>query len=62
MLRVWVTSVYLLCCGVFILPWIVKNFVEQKSLNPRILLMGKDPGPDVSLNKLINNYERSKNR
>jgi hypothetical protein len=24
--------------------------------------MGKDPGPDVSLNKLINNYERSKNR
>jgi len=62
MLRVWLTGIYLLCCGVFIGPWIVKNFVEQKSLNPRILLMGKDPGPDVSLNKLINNYERSKNR
>lgn len=62
MLRVWITGVYLFCCGVFIGPWVVKNFIEQKSLNPRILLMGKDPGPDVSLNKLINNYERSKGR
>ncbi len=60
LLRSKITIVYLIACGVFVLPWIIKNGVESKSLSPRTLLMGEDPGPDITLNKMVQQYENSK--
>jgi len=34
-------------------PWMTKNYVETRSLNPQLLLNGKQPGPAVSEGAII---------
>lgn len=38
------------------LPWVVKNYVETKSLNPQTLLNGKAVGPDMNLQIIKQRY------
>ncbi len=56
-----VTVVFLASTGVFILPWMIKNYSETKSLNPKTLLMGTDPGPKMNLRTMIKNFETNNN-
>jgi len=56
--RASITAVFIIATGVLILPWMIKNYVETNSINPRILLMGEDPGPSLNEREIINNYER----
>jgi len=39
-------------------PWIVKNYIETKSLSPRTLLIGENPGVKLGVNQLISNYQK----
>lgn len=55
-IRGYLTAVYIFCCGILVMPWMIKNYSETRSLNPRTLLMGKDPGPGIGLNDIINNF------
>lgn len=42
-------------------PWIGKNYVENKSLSPKTLLLGKAPGPDLNgRDDIVKNYRASK--
>ena len=59
--KVMVTTVYLFFTGVLVIPWMIKNYTETKRLDPKSLLMGKNPGPSVTSNSIIRAYERSKN-
>ncbi len=44
-------------------PWIGKNFLESKSLNPKTLLLGKKSGPEnTSFFKIKSNYEKKKKK
>lgn len=57
-----ITGIYLMACGVLVSPWVIKNYIETRSLSPRSLLMGKTPGPEIGVQTIINNYEKSKDR
>ncbi|MBT8233421.1 MAG: hypothetical protein KJN84_12380 [Bacteroidia bacterium] len=59
-LRLVVTTIYLFITGLMIVPWMIKNYSETKSLDPNSLMMGKEPGPNKTLNQMIRKYERSK--
>ncbi len=43
-------------------PWLTKNYIETKSTNPSTILMGKSPGPSISIQKLLKNYEEKKKK
>lgn len=49
--------------GVFalipLLPWIGKNYTETKSLSPRKLLLGEQPGPKINNNQIFREMERT---
>jgi hypothetical protein len=60
--RLVISVVFLFSSGLLILPWMAKNYSESKSFNPRTLLMGKDPGPNTSVDKFVKEYEKSKNK
>ncbi len=48
---------------VMLTPWIGKNYMESKSLNPKTLLMGKFFGPEnISFFKIKANYEKKKKK
>jgi len=58
---------YSMIMGVSILvafsPWIGKNFIESKSLNPKTLILGKGSGPDIgNFNTINRNYRNSKKK
>lgn len=44
-----------------LMPWVLKNYSESKSLSPKSLLMGEAPGVKVSANQLIREYKKLKN-
>lgn len=58
--RLIITTIYLFFTGIMIAPWMVKNYSESTSLSARTLLMGKEPGPNISVNQMIKRYERTK--
>ena len=44
-------------------PWLVKNFVESDTFNPKTLILGKVAGPDnVSFQDIRANYKRKKKK
>lgn len=53
------SAVFLASTGLLILPWVGKHYSETKSLSPTTLLMGKNPGPGLTVKKIISNYEKS---
>lgn len=57
-LRVAISTVFLLFTGLMIVPWMVKNYSETRSLSSKTLLMGKEPGPNITLNQMIKKYEK----
>lgn len=61
-LRFIVTAFFLFFTGIMIVPWIVKNYSESKSLDSKSLLMGKEPGPNITLIQMIKKYEKSRNK
>jgi len=44
------------------LPWLTKNYIETRSLDPQTLLNGKKPGPVMNLNILEKNWTESQNK
>ncbi len=40
-------------------PWVVKNYVDTRSLNPRELLSGKEAAPEINLQILEQNQQQS---
>ena len=44
-----------------IVPWAAKNFIETKSLSPKTLLMGEQPGFKTSFRELEAEYKRKLN-
>ena len=46
--------------GLVLLPWLVKNYNETKSLHPQVLLNGATMGPKINLQTLHRNYINSK--
>ena len=45
--------------GLVLLPWLVKNYNETKSLHPQVLLNGATMGPDINFQLLHRNYINS---
>lgn len=58
-LRFSITVIYLFVTGLMIVPWMIKNYSETHSLNPQSILFGKSPGPDLNLNQMMLNYEKT---
>ncbi len=53
------TKTSVIYIGVMLLtfsPWLVKNMVDTKSMNPSTLIKGKDPGPDINMQLIRKNY------
>ena len=46
--------------GLVLLPWLVKNYNETKSLHPQVLLNGATMGPEINMQILHRNYMNSK--
>lgn len=42
-----------------VMPWVAKNFVETKSLSPKTLLMGEQPGFKTSFRKMDALYKKT---
>jgi len=40
-----------------LVPWVVKNYIETKSLSIDALINGKQPGPNLNARTIIDNYE-----
>ncbi len=38
-------------------PWIVKNGISAKRINVRSLILGENPGPDINIKKIDENYK-----
>ena len=51
---------FLFVSGILISPWLVKNFIETKSLNPKVLFAGENAGIDLNTRKILKNYNDSK--
>jgi hypothetical protein len=53
------TKTSIIYIGVMLLtfsPWLVKNMVDTKSMNPSTLIKGEDPGPDINMQLIRKNY------
>jgi len=57
--RVVISSIFLFFTGLMIVPWMIKNYTEAKTVNSKNLLMGKEPGPNITINQMIKKYERT---
>lgn len=45
------------------MPWMIKNYSDSSSgISVNKIIMGDNPGPDIGVNKMIKNYERSKKK
>lgn len=53
-----IVAIFLL---ITISPWVIKNYADTRSLNPKTVLMGSSPGPDINVRKLENNYKKTQN-
>ena len=62
LLRFVVTTLFLFFSGVMLVPWMVKNYSEMKSFGSHSIIMGKEPGPNLTLIQMIKKYERSKKK
>ncbi len=52
-----------ICSGLPMIPWITKNYIETRSLNPNKLLNGAQTGPDWDIRQIdrdYQNYHRSR--
>jgi len=44
-----------------LMPWMIKNYTDSPgSLSPNTLIMGKNPGPQIGVDKMIRTYEAKK--
>ncbi|NNF21078.1 MAG: phospholipid carrier-dependent glycosyltransferase, partial [Saprospiraceae bacterium] len=41
-------------------PWVIKNYLDTGSADPKTILMGSSPGPKIGLRKMVKNYENKK--
>lgn len=57
-----VSAVFLICTGISIGPWVIKNYIETKSLSPSAILMGSKVGPDLNVSKIVRNYDRKQKK
>lgn len=57
-------SVILGMVSVFVLmPWMIKNYSDNPGhVNPRLLIMGDNPGPKINVDKMIRKYEAKKRK
>ena len=45
------------------MPWMIKNYSDNSdSISMNKLIMGDNPGPDINVTKMIENYNRSKKK
>ncbi len=58
MLSVKQTTIYLGIMMMTLSPWIIKNYVETKSLNPDRLIRGANPAPKMNIKTIKQNYNR----
>ncbi len=54
------TLIYSLFFTLPFIPWLIKNYVETKSLAPRTLLNGKAVGPKISFKQVQKNWNQQK--
>ena len=46
---------------IVLMPWMIKNYSDNpSSIDPKRLIMGENPGPKISINKMVRNYEKQK--
>jgi len=57
-----ISAMFLFFTGLMIVPWMVKNYSEVKSFDSKKMLMGKEPGPNITLTQMINKYEKTKRK
>ncbi len=51
---------FLFTSGVMLSPWLIKTFVETKTLSPKVLFAGENEGVNLNTRKILDNYKRSK--